>query len=90
MAVDSCSYGCLGKPESISVTRRRSMTAGIRPDAATQTRCAHPVCSATLTTHGAPLISSIIRASRHAPASVTSIGAEDNWREFLLCAFCLE
>ncbi len=31
MAVDSCSYGCLGKPESISVTRRRAMTAGTRP-----------------------------------------------------------
>jgi hypothetical protein len=67
IAVESCSYGCFGKLESISVTRRRAITAATRPGAATHTRCAHPVCSATLTTHGAPLITSIFSASYHAP-----------------------
>jgi hypothetical protein len=33
-------------------------TAGTLPRAATQTRCAQPVCSATLTTHGEGLMSS--------------------------------
>src|SRR5712691_4296879 len=42
----------------MSATRRRSMTAGTLPCAATQTKCAQPVCSATLTTHGAGLMSS--------------------------------
>ncbi|OLC83779.1 MAG: hypothetical protein AUH72_03535 [Acidobacteria bacterium 13_1_40CM_4_65_8] len=42
---------------SNSVARRRAMTAGTLPRAATQTTCAQPVCSATLTTHGAGLMS---------------------------------
>ena len=55
-AVVSCSYGMVGRPGSISVTRRRSTTTGTLPCTATQTRCAQPVWSATLTTHGTGLI----------------------------------
>src|SRR3954454_8349898 len=47
----------VGSPASISVTRRRSITTGTTPDVATETRCAHPACSATLTTHGRPCMS---------------------------------
>jgi hypothetical protein len=42
---------------SMSATRRRAMTAGRLPRAGTQTTCAQPVWSATLTTHRAGLMS---------------------------------
>jgi hypothetical protein len=58
MADVSCSYGSVGRPLSMSATRRRSITAGTVPRAATQSTCAQPVCSATLMTHGARFMSS--------------------------------
>ncbi len=56
IALVSCSYGCVGRPGSIRVTRRRSTTSGRPPRAVTQIRCAHPVWSATLMTPGGGFI----------------------------------